>query len=80
MYVRSLARKIDRSLAALELRLTADARSDKMAVTDGGDEVARGTRPGAVSASWAEPTQLLMEDEDGYQAGGSEGFEEHSAW
>ncbi len=75
MYVRSLARKIDRSLVALELRLTADARSDKMAVIDGTDEGVSGARTGAGIASVAEPTQLLMEDEDGYQAdlaGGSE--------
>jgi len=80
MFVRSLARKIDRSLAALELRLTADARSDKMAVIDGHVEGASGARPGAGIASVAEPTQLLLEDEDGYQAGGGNGSEEFGAW
>jgi len=78
MYVRSLARKIDRSLKALEIRLaqelTTDARSDKMAVIDGIVEGVSGARPG-LGLSVAEPTQLLMEDEDGYPADLSDGSE-----
>ena len=58
MYARSLARKMERVLLALELRLTADARSDKMTALRAGGQGME--RMSLRAEGWAEPDQIPL--------------------
>ena len=62
VYVRSLARKIDRALQALEARLTEPVISDKMTAVRAVGQDSDGTRVGERSQSGAEPCPLSQEE------------------